>query len=108
MLGFFGPTHLLVAACRGFIGLIQSCSFAQGLSIILAHCRQYLVELRNGDYNTLQNYSGQFILVPNSGLRFRVNPRVNTIGTHTRKDRGVLQVRFVPEGGRRASKNFLW
>ena len=72
------------------------------------HGHKKLVELRNGDHNTLAKYGDQSILLPNTVSLFLGHGWVHTICKPTRADRDNLQVKLVRDTKSPGSANFLW
>ena len=74
-----------------------------------AHCgRTNVIELRNGDHNTLKRYVGEELLESPAPQAFRQHRWVSTTCAPTRKDRGPLQCKLIPEGSCTSSSNFLY
>ena len=67
-----------------------------------------VIELRNGDHNTLARYVGEELLESPVPQAFRQHRWVSTKCAPTRKDRGPLQCKLIPETSSTASSNVLY
>ena len=69
--------------------------------------RHQLVELRNGDHNTLRRYNGKPIIPAKLVDDFKGNKWVSTACVPTRADRSSLEAKLVPDNKAPSSSNFL-
>ena len=73
-----------------------------------AFARHQLVELRNGDHNTLRRYNGKSIIPVNLVDDFKRNKWVSTVCVPTRADRWNLEAKLLVDNKAPSSSNFLW
>ena len=70
--------------------------------------RHQLVELRNGDHNTLRRYNGKSIILAKLVDDFKRNKWVSTVCVPTRADRFNLEAKLAPDNKAPSRSDFLW